>query len=200
MNKECYYWLYLQPNINTSHTEEHIPRKKRKKNLFRFRSRSLLLGANQIQEGVIVHYESLPEIPEMLLQNLSNTFSSWCSNKSFKMPFTSSGQVVEWRMLYTQLETRPLQLQIFPQRNLTERRLKQKGWEGWGAEVREVERGTKVKQRKDRLWIPYLPEMLFPFSLFTASLLGYNFRIQPKHTVISRCATLTFGLHRILEV
>lgn len=31
-------------------------------------------------------------------------------------------------------------------RNLTERRLKQKGWEGWGAQVREVERGTKVRQ------------------------------------------------------
>ena len=74
-----------------THTHEHIARKKRKKNLLD----SLLLGTNQIQEGVIVHYESLPEIPEMLLQNLSNTFSSWCSNKSFKMPFTSSGQAVE---------------------------------------------------------------------------------------------------------
>ena len=53
-------------------------------------------------------------------------------------------------MLYTQLETHPLQLQIFPQRkrNLTEKRLKQRGWEGWGAQMREVERGTKVRQRE----------------------------------------------------
>lgn len=77
-----------------THTRTYCKEKEKEKSL-RFRSKSLLLGTNQIQEGVIVHYESLPEIPEMLLQNLSNTFSSWCSNKSFKMPFTSSGQAVE---------------------------------------------------------------------------------------------------------
>ena len=77
-----------------THTGTYSKKKEKEKSL-RFRTKSLLLGTNQIQERVIVHYESPPEIPEMLLQNLSNTFSSWCSNKSFKMPFTSSGQVVE---------------------------------------------------------------------------------------------------------
>ena len=59
------------------------------------------------------------------------------------------------------------------------------------------ERDKGETERKNGLWIPYLPEMLFPFSLFTASHLGYNFQIQPEHAVISRCATLTFGLHRV---
>lgn len=33
-------------------------------------------------------------------------------------------------------------------RNLTEKRLKQRGWEGWGAQKREAGRGTKVRQRE----------------------------------------------------
>lgn len=47
--------------------------------------------------------------------------------------------------------------------------------------------------------MPQLPERSFPFSLFTVSLLAYNFRIQPKDTVISWSATLTFGLHLVLK-
>lgn len=74
--------------------------KKRKKNLLYSNSDQIFwVQIRYRKEWYFIHYESLLEIPEMLLQNLSNTFSSWCSNKSFKMHFISSGHVVEWRAL-----------------------------------------------------------------------------------------------------
>lgn len=92
MNKATKAAIHTYTHTHT-HTQRNIFQEKEEEKSIRFKSKSHLLGTNQIYEGVVV--QSLPEIPEMLLQNLSNTFSSWCSNKSFKMPFTSSGQVVE---------------------------------------------------------------------------------------------------------
>lgn len=76
---------------------------------------------------------------------------------------------------------------------LVEKRLKHRGWVGADNQVKEVDRGTNL--REGELWIPQLPGMLFPSLLFTLSHRGYNFWIQPKDTVISRSATLAFSLH-----
>lgn len=71
----------------------------------------------------------------MLLQNLSNTFSSWHFNKSFKMHLQAQGKL--WNEeCYIQLEICPLQLQIFPQRkeSLTGKETKTQRMGGrWGA-------------------------------------------------------------------
>lgn len=70
----------------------------------------------------------------MLLQNLSNTFSSWCSNKSFKMPFTSSGQVVEWRVLCTNRNLSSSAPNLPPEkRSLTGKEIKTKRMGGLGS-------------------------------------------------------------------
>lgn len=117
-----------------------------------------------MQEGVgIVHYESLLEIPEMLLQNLSNVFSSWCSNKPFRSILQAPGKLRN-EGCYIQLETCVLQCQTFPRRKEKSywRRLKQKM--GMGVGVGEVNRGKKVRERE--LGINYLKfASLSPSSL-----------------------------------
>lgn len=113
-----------------------------------FKFRSNLSGTNQMQDGVgIVHYESRLEIPEMLLQNLSNIFSSWCSNKSFRSILQAPGKLRN-EGCYIQLETCPLQCQTFPRRKEKSywKRLKQKmGMGGGGSEQRD--KGERERTR-----------------------------------------------------
>lgn len=120
----------------------------------------------------------------MLVQNLSNAFSSWCWNKQLKIHFTSSAQVVEWRMLQP-MKSRPLPP--------GEKSYWEKDWN------REDRRGGEIRWTKggeDENSV--LPETLFPFFLFPIGQLGCTFRIQPKHTVIPHRAILTFCLHLVL--
>ena len=89
----------------------------------------------------------------MLLQNLSNTFSSWCSNKSFKMHFISSGHVVEWRELCTTRNFFFSAPNLPPTEKtvLLEKRLKQKKWErgvGW-REWREEQRWERERRERE---------------------------------------------------
>lgn len=120
----------------------------------------------------------------MLVQNLSNAFSSWCWNKQLKIHFTSSGQVVEWRMLQP-MKSRPLPPG------------EKSYWEkDWNREDRRGGENRWTKGGEDENSV--LPETLFPFLLFPIGQLGCTFRIQPKHTVIPHRAVLTFCLHLVL--
>lgn len=97
----------------------------------------------------------------MLLQNLSNIFSSWCSNKSFRSILQAPGKLRN-EGCYIQLETCPLQCQTFPRRKEKSywKRLKQR----MGMGVVEVNRGTKVRERE--LGLNYLKfASLSPSSL-----------------------------------
>lgn len=88
----------------------------------------------------------------MLVQNLSNTFPSWCSNKSFRMHFTSSGQAEERRVLGTTRNLSSSAPNLPPhlkERKLLPEEIKTQRMGRGGGEDEQRDKGEREREREN---------------------------------------------------